>query len=235
MNLELKLSDGMRILIVSDIHNDIENLMKFLDELKNVKFDVLVCPGDLTDTLTPKGFSKEEIGKLIIEEFKTLKKKILVVPGNQDKELIQLFEEEGISLHGKGKIIEDYGFYGFGGAKTPFGTSLEPTEEEIKNGLEKALNDVKKLKKKIQVTHVPPARTKIDKIFTGAHVGSETVRRFIEEKQPLLAISAHVHEARGVDEIGRTKIINSGRFPEGYYGLVEINDEIEKIEIINLI
>lgn len=225
----------MKILILSDIHNDIENLMKFLDELKNAKFDVLICPGDLTDTLTPKGFSKEEIGELIIEEFRIFKKKILAVPGNQDRELIQFFEKEGISLHGKGKIIEGYGFYGFGGAKTPFQTSLEPTEEEIKIGLERAFEDIKKVKKKIQVTHVPPAKTKIDRIFTGAHVGSEAVRKFIEEKQPLLAISAHVHEARGIDEIGKTKLINSGRFPEGYYGLVEINDAVEKIEIINLI
>ncbi len=225
----------MKILILSDIHNDVENLMKFLDELKNVKFDVLICPGDLTDTLTPKGFTKEEIGKLIIEEFKVFKKKILVVPGNQDKELIKFFENEGMSLHGKGKIIGNYGFYGFGGARTPFQTSLEPGEKEIENGLKKAFNEVKKVRKKIQVTHIPPARTKIDKIFTGAHVGSEVVRKFIEEKQPLLAISAHVHEARGIDEIGKTKVINSGRFPEGYYGFVEINEEIEKIEIINLI
>ncbi|MEM5790572.1 MAG: metallophosphoesterase [Candidatus Aenigmatarchaeota archaeon] len=225
----------MKILILSDIHNDIENLMKFLDELRYVKFDVLVCPGDLTDTLTPKGFSKEEIGELIIEEFKIFKKNILAVPGNQDKELIQLFEKEGINLHGKGKIVGDYGFYGFGGAKTPFQTSLEPTEEEIKNGLERAFEEIKKARKKIQVTHAPPARTKIDKIFTGAHVGSEAVRKFIEEKQPLLAISAHVHEARGVDEIGRTKLINSGRFPEGYYGLIEINEKVEKMEVINLI
>ncbi len=225
----------MKILILSDIHNDVENLMKFLDELKKVKFDVLVCPGDLTDTLTPKGFTKEEIGKLIIEEFKVFKKKILAVPGNQDKELIDFFEKEGISLHGKGKIIGKYGFYGFGGARTPFQTSLEPKEEEIKRGLERAFEEVKKVKRKIQVTHMPPARTKIDKIFTGAHVGSEVVRKFIEEKQPLLAISAHVHEARGVDEIGKTKLINSGRFPEGYYGFVEVKEEVERIEVINLI
>ena len=225
----------MRLLIISDIHNDVENWMKFLDKIEKIDFDVLICPGDLTDTLTPKGFTKEEIGKLIIEELKALKKPLLVVPGNQDREIIDLLEKEGISLHGKGKEIEGYGFYGFGGARTPFGTSLEPSEEEIKAGLEKAFEEIKDLEKKIQVTHMPPARTKVDQIFTGAHVGSEVIRKFIEEKQPILAISAHVHEARGVDEIGRTKIINSGRFPEGYCGLVEINEEVKKAEVISLI
>ena len=225
----------MRLLIISDIHNDVENWMKFLDKIEKIDFDVLICPGDLTDTLTPKGFTKEEIGKLIIEELKALKKPLLVVPGNQDREIIDLLEKEGISLHGKGKEIEGYGFYGFGGARTPFGTSLEPSEEEIKAGLEKAFEEIKDLEKKIQVTHMPPARTRVDQIFTGAHVGSEVIRKFIEEKQPILAISAHVHEARGVDEIGKTKIINSGRFPEGYCGLVELDEKVKKAEVISLI
>ncbi len=225
----------MRLLIISDIHNDVENWMKFSDKIEKIDFDILICPGDLTDTLTPKGFTKEEIGKLIIEELKALKKPLLVVPGNQDREIIDLLEKEGISLHGKGREIDGYGFYGFGGARTPFGTSLEPSEEEIKAGLEKAFQEIKDLEKKIQVTHMPPARTKVDQIFTGAHVGSEVIRKFIEEKRPILAISAHVHEARGVDEIGRTKIINSGRFPEGYCGLVEIEEGVKKAEVINLI
>ncbi len=224
----------MKIVVISDIHNDVENLMKFLDEIEKTNFDVLICPGDLTDTIAPKGFSKVEIGKLIIEELKSLKKPILICPGNQDREIIKVIEDAKISLHGRGVKIGKYGFYGFGGAKTPFNTSLEPSEEEIENGLKKAYESVKDAKVKIQVTHIPPARTKLDKIFTGAHVGSEVVRKFIEEKMPCVAICAHVHEGRGIDEIGKTKIINSGRFPEGYYGLIELNEKIEKIEIVNL-
>ncbi|MFB0544221.1 MAG: metallophosphoesterase, partial [Asgard group archaeon] len=87
----------------------------------------------------------------------------------------------------------------------------------------------------VQVTHVPPARTKLDIIPSGAHVGSENVRKFIEEKQPNAAICAHVHEARGVDELGKTKIINSGRFPEGYCGLVTVKKEETTTKIVNLI
>jgi Icc-related predicted phosphoesterase len=41
-------------------------------------------------------------------------------------------------------------------------------------------------------------------------VGSEAVRKIIEEYQPLLALHGHIHESRGVVRIGRTLCINPG-------------------------
>lgn len=225
----------MNILIISDIHNDIENMMVYIDKISLLDFDVIVMPGDFTDYNLPKGFTEKDIGNIIFEEMSSLKKPVLALPGNLDKEILSLLEEKKISLHGRGRIIQDVGFYGFGGARTPFGTPLEPTEDEIKVNLEKAYDEVGTCKKKIQVTHMPPARTKIDKIASGAHVGSEIIRSFIEEKQPVAAISAHIHEARGVDELGATKLINSGRFPEGYCGLVTVKEEKVTTKVINLI
>ena len=225
----------MNILVISDVHNDVETMMVYIDKLALLDFDVVVVPGDFTDVNVPKGFKQTDIGRLILEELNSLKKPILALPGNQDKELIPVFEEMGVTLHGVGKIIENVGFYGFGGAATPFGTSFEPTEREIKLGLENAYNMVKKSGQKIQVTHNPPARTKLDKIASGAHVGSEVVRKFIEERQPDVAICAHIHEARGVDDLGTTKMVNSGRFPEGYCGFISIGREKTSAKIISLI
>ncbi|MEM5852879.1 MAG: metallophosphoesterase [Candidatus Aenigmatarchaeota archaeon] len=224
----------MKILVISDIHNDIENLMEYLDKIQNLDFDVIVIPGDFTD-LPPKGFSSIEITKLIIEEIKTLKKPMLSVPGNWDRDIIELLEEEDISIHGRGKIIDEIGFYGFGGARTPFDTFYEPGEREIEEGLKKGFEEVKKAKVKVQVTHMPPFRTKLDVTYTGAHVGSEAVRKAIENYKPVLAISAHIHEARGLDEINGTKLINAGRFPEGYCGFVEIVNNKVETRILNLI
>ncbi|MEM5879450.1 MAG: metallophosphoesterase [Candidatus Aenigmatarchaeota archaeon] len=224
----------MEILIVSDIHNDVENLMEYIDKVALLNFDVIVFPGDFTD-VPPKGFSSLDISKIILEELKSLGKPILALPGNWDRNVIELLEKEGVSLHGHGKVIDDIGFYGFGGARTPFNTSYEPSEEEIENGLKRAFDDVKKSKIKVQVTHAPPIGTKIDVVYSGAHVGSEAVRKAIEAYRPLLAISAHIHEARGIDEINGTKLINSGRFPEGYCGLASIKNGKVEVKIINLI
>jgi len=226
----------MDIVIFSDIHNDVENLLSYFDKINELKFDVVVCPGDFTDINTPKGFTQEDIVKLIITELKGLKKPVLAVPGNVDtKNIIDILEKEGVSIHGKGRVINDYGFYGYGGAKTPFETNIEPSDEELKMGLKNSWKDVEKTKFKIQVTHNPPFGTRMDMVQSGAHVGSRVVKEFIEAHEPILAISAHIHEAKGTDQLKKTLLINSGRFPEGYFGLINIEDGSAKGRVLNLI
>jgi Icc-related predicted phosphoesterase len=223
------------ILAISCFHGDVENLFNFIDKISALDIDVVVNPGDFTDYRLPKGFTRIGLAEIILEQLKSLNKPIVVVPGSWDKELIGFFEKRNISVHGKGKVIKDIGFYGYGGAKTPFNTPFEPEDSEIERGLDAGFADIKKCEKKVQVTHAPPAKTKTDIISTGVHVGSEVVRGFIEKKQPAVAICSHIHEGRGVDEIGKTKIINSGRFPEGYCGLVTIDNENTYAKIINVI
>jgi Icc-related predicted phosphoesterase len=43
-----------------------------------------------------------------------------------------------------------------------------------------------------------------------APVGSMTLRRLIEERQPTLALHGHIHEARGRYTLGRTVGFNPG-------------------------
>ncbi len=226
----------MNIIVISDIHGDIENLFNYFDKIKELNVDAVVCPGDFTDANMPKGFTQEDVVKLIIKELNLLKKPILAVPGNVDtKNMIKIFEEEGISIHGKGKVIGDFGFYGYGGAKTPFETNIEPSEEELKLGLKNAFNEVKNAKYKVQITHTPPAGTRVDMIQSGLHVGSNVVREAIELYEPIVAISSHIHEARGTDQLKKTFIINSGRFPEGYFGFIKIENGSVNGKVLNLI
>jgi hypothetical protein len=226
----------MDIVVISDIHGDVENLLTYLDKIKGLNSDLIICPGDFTDVNTPKGFTQEDIAKLIIGELKSLRIPVLAVPGNVDpKNIIELLEKEGVSLHGHGKIIGEYGFYGYGGAKTPFETSIEPSEEELKAGLLAAYKDVEGTKFKIQITHSPPNGTVLDMVRSGIHVGSNIVRSFIENYKPILAISAHIHEARGLDKIDNTILINSGRFPEGYVGLINIKNEKVEARVSSII
>lgn len=225
----------MKILAIADIHNDIENLMNFLEKVSSFEFDIIVCCGDITDINLPKGFERKDIVKIILEELKIFKKPILVVPGNMDSNILDVLEKEKVNLHNKGVKINEVGFYGFGGAKTPFDTPFEPSEGEIEIGLENAYQEVKDCRLKVQVTHAPPINTKLDLIYSGMHVGSDVVRKFIEVKQPEVAICSHIHEGRGIDVIGKTKIINPGRFPEGYCGIVNVEEKNIETKIINLI
>ena len=217
----------MKILAIADVHGDLEMLPILLDKVKeNYDFDVIVFPGDWTDVNPPKGFEQIDVAMLLLEELKKNCKQLIAVPGNVDsKDLIPLLEEEGVSVHGRGIVVDNVGFYGYGGARTPFKTNIEPSEEELKLGLEKSWYEIKDAKFKVQVTHMPPLHTKIDLITTGLHVGSQAIRDFIESNQPTLAISAHVHEGFGMDKIGKTLLFNPGRFPEGKGFYVEIKED----------
>jgi len=228
----------MKVVAIGDVHSDIENLMQFLDKVKMLGPDVLVFSGDFVDIgIHLKGFTREDIAKLILEEMSSVNVPILAVLGNNDKDVLPVLEERGVSIHGVGKTISGVGFFGFGGAKTPFGTPIEPEESELEAGLRRAYEDIKTAKIKVQVTHNPPHNTKLDIITSGAHVGSEAVKKLIEELKPTAAVCGHVHEARGVDVIGETKIINAGRFSEGYCGLIDIDMQSATVsaKIVNLI
>ena len=76
---------------------------------------------------------------------------------------------------------------------------------------------IKAARYKILVAHCPPYQTAIDRIHSGLHVGSHSVRSFIETYQPDLCISGHIHEAPGEDTIGRTHLINPGMLAQGGY------------------
>lgn len=216
-----------KIMVVADIHGEFEKFSKIVDKTKEHDFDLVICPGDFTDVFnTPEGYSQVDITELILQKLLSFGKPVFCVPGNHDPyDTLDLLDEYDVNIHGRVKKLRGLEFVGFGGAATPFNTKFEPTEEEIKETLEKGVNDIKG--KFILVTHNPPFGTNLDKTETGEHVGSKTIREFIEKNKPLLAISAHIHEAGGIDKLGETTLFYPGVAYEGYYGLVEVGKEIK--------
>ncbi len=220
--INFKLSiNTMKILIIADVHGDLKSLSKIIDNF-NEKIDLVICPGDFIDMFNiPEGFSGLEMGEIILQKLFSLNKKMFCVPGNHDPyDIIDLFEEYGVNIHHKRKTFREMTFIGFGGAETPFNTNFEPTEDEI----EESLNRITRRNERglILITHNPPFNTKLDKLSTGEHVGSNAIREFIKKKKPILAISAHIHESIGKDKIGSTVLFYPGPVFNGYYGIVEI-------------
>jgi len=224
----------MKIAVIGCIHNEIERLPILFEKVASYNPDVLISIGDIADASFPKGFEATDIGKIFIEEAKEYFKKILIVPGTWDRDLIPFFQKENILLHGRGEAIGDIGIYGFGGAQTPFNTPYEPSDKEIEDGLKKAFEDIKDKKIKIQATHAPPFNSILD-LVGNRHVGSIAVRKVIEELSPQVAVCAHIHESMGKDFIKNTIAINVGKFTEGYFGFIEIKDGLINVEIVSLI
>ena len=87
----------------------------------------------------------------------------------------------------------------------------------IIDSLEKMAAKVKNMKRSIWLIHEPPAYLGFDHCATGAKVGSPIVLNFISEKQPLLTIHGHIHEAPkyngGIwsDRVGSTTCIQAGQ------------------------
>ena len=78
------------------------------------------------------------------------------------------------------------------------------------------------VKMKILVSHVPPHKT-LDRAFRILRVGSRALRSFVKEEQPDLCLCGHIHEARGIQKLGRTIIVNPGKFSSRHFAEIRIS------------
>ena len=90
----------------------------------------------------------------------------------------------------------------------------EKSEEEIIRDLGE-LATQSDPRRTVYVSHSPPNGGSLDIAYNDEHIGSESVRRFIEERQPLAVLSGHVHESflksgQVMERIGETYIFNPG-------------------------
>lgn len=210
----------MRILAFSDIHGSYKRVEEILSHESS--FDALIIAGDLTTVGSPKE------AETAIRRFQQYGKPLFVVAGNMDlPELETTFMNLGVSINARGVLHGDVGLFGVSASPfTPMNTPYEISEDEIMKRAEAGWEDVASARWKLFVPHAPPRDTKVDKIILGKHVGSTAVREFIEKHQPDLVICGHIHEARGMDKLGKTTIINCGPAGRGYYGILEIGNAI---------
>jgi len=207
----------VRILGVSDIHNSRLRVRIINDVISEHSPDVVVIAGDLTT------FGPSENARRIIDEIDS--DNILVIPGNTDPVDVLKFIElsKGVNIHGKEVHIKGLKFVGFGGSPiTPFGCPFEFSEESISEKLSRLNVD----ESTIFVTHAPPKGI-LDLTATGVHAGSESIRKYVEEKKPFLHIFGHIHEAVGLEKREETTFVNvsMGRYLK--VTLIDINEEKE--------
>ena len=127
-------------------------------------------------------------------------------------------EDIGLSLHGKGKIIDGWVLLVWEVPIIPLlKHPMSSASRNLPTSWQQGFPRLEKMKDHILVSHTPPFQTKTDKLLNGTHVGSTAVRTFIEQQQPLLCLTGHIHESRGQDYIGRTLILNPGMIKDGGY------------------
>jgi len=213
----------LRILVLSDFHGRKEAFLEAADKAKRLGAEIIVICGDITH------FAPAEQAQALLYPFTELNLPILYVPGNCDlPSLLETRIEGTHNIHGSCVRIDNLVFIGVGGSpSSPLNTPLEFPDHELSAILQKGLAKCSVHEGLILVSHTPPFKTKVDLASNGEHIGSESVKHFVEEKKPLAVFCGHVHEARGIDNLGDTVILNPGHAKHGYYALAEIDAEVE--------
>ena len=205
----------MKIVSFGDVHMAIENLERMSGVIR--PDDVVIVSGDLTN------FGGESDAAQVLAAVRRACRRVLAVPGNLDRrEVIAFLEREEVALHGRGVMLDGLAVFGCGGSNiTPFNTPFELSEDEIYETLMRGYREVQGQRPLIMICHTPPYDTKCDRLRNGTPVGSTAARRFIEEVQPDVCISGHIHESPGRDRMSATVVFNAGPFKAGGYVVVQ--------------
>jgi len=220
----------MKLLALSDIHSNFSAIEMLREKIKGEKdsIELIAVAGDITS------YGSRDDAEKGLQELEKICRKIFFVPGNLDtREVLELFEEKGLSLHAKKQEFKEYNFIGFGGSVKSVG-DIVFEEKEIYETLRKLFKEAGSPSKTILLTHSPPKNTPLDLTHSGIHVGSDAVRKIIEEEQPLLQLCGHVHEAGGETKLGKTKCVNIGPLRYGVASIIEIEENKIKVKKIQL-
>lgn len=164
--------------------------------------------------------------------------------GNDDhQELAEIIEASEVVTFPDEKVVEiddQHTMASLGYSNmTPWKCPRDVTEEELAVKLDDLARRVPNMERCLFNIHVPPYDSNLDlapeltenleAVSVGGQpkmvpVGSRAVRAAIEGHQPLAGLHGHVHESRGVAEIGRTLCINPGsEYTEGIVRGVLLN------------
>jgi hypothetical protein len=192
----------MKILVFSDIHGD----YRALERLMDLEADYYFAAGDLTTW----GRGLDRCGEILRHRAE----RVYALPGNHESAAAISAMCRKFGLHPfHEQSFEAGGFHlaGLGYSNpTPFNTPGEYSEAEMGQRLARFAT----LKPLVLICHCPPYGTPLDRVREGVHAGSLAVAQFIEEHQPEVFFSGHIHEAAGVAvRLGGTRGFSAG--PKG--------------------
>lgn len=190
----------MRILAFSDLHRDLDQAARLTEMSKDA--DVVIGAGDFA--------SMHEGLDETIEALSGIETPTVLVPGNN--ETLEALEQAvtrwpaATVLHGSQTEIGGRTFFGLGGGipVTPWDWSYDLEEADAETMLAELPESA------VLVVHSPP-KGHCDEAGNGMSLGSKAIVKAIEDRQPVLAVCGHIHEAWGsTSKLGETEIVNLG-------------------------
>jgi hypothetical protein len=204
----------MRIYAIADIHGRDDREKRAIEFASSS--DLAIVCGDITHFGPPQ--RARDFLDRIADKVETF-----AIPGNCDlwETVDEIKNSKAKSLHAEMIDFKGRTFFGFGGAVPGMiKTVFENAEETVYEELSKVA-----VERGIMVTHMPP-RGHLDHTVHGSDIGSTSVLRVIEEKNPILDICGHVHEGVGTEVFGGTTIVNCSAGYRGYGCYIDIEDDV---------
>ncbi|MDH4128189.1 MAG: metallophosphoesterase [Spirochaetota bacterium] len=214
----------MKIIVLGDIQMNLDPVRYIRDDIINS--DLVL----LTGGITSRGGWIE--AQKVIEIITLLNPNILAIMGSVDTPgVLSYLESRGISLHGRGKIVNNIGFYGVGGGnRTMFERPFEYSEKDINEFLERGYNHIKKCNFIIMLSHVAPYNSLLDTTAKNEHVGSRVIRSFIFKHPPKLLLSSQIHGGIHLDRLGTSILASPGPLNKGGYLIID-TDETDFLKV----
>ncbi len=207
----------IKLLCITDLHGEAVQLAK-IGRAAGACHAVLFG-GDITH------FGSPDEAVALIETARQFAPHVWAVAGNCDSAAIdEALSRQGAGLHGRAVENGGLGFYGLSGAPPWQSRMYEFTEDELSAALDAgraALNGTPL--RTVLLAHVPPYGCRCDRTLLLQHIGSRALRRHIDAHPPTLVVCGHVHEARGEDTLGPTRVVNCGPARKGCYAVVELD------------
>jgi Icc-related predicted phosphoesterase len=216
----------MTIIGVTDVHGNEAVLHNMARQIRSA--DLVILSGDITH------FGNAGDAEKVLNVVELYNNSVFAVPGNCDYPDVGAYlSERGINLDGTSRSYGRYTFAGLGGSlPTPGGnTPDERSEEMLADCLRDAVYDHDPDTPLVVVSHQPPFGASCD-IAADMHVGSRSVREFIERYKPLVCFTGHIHESTCIDNIGISKLVNSGPLGGGCCSRVVLTDLNAEISIL---
>jgi len=120
----------------------------------------------------------------------------------------QQFCGQGLTMDERGNFVPLQNLVDYLFAKPSIGEELHRLAEQLRPG---------EMARSIWMVHQPPTGLGMDICGDGRQVGSPTISKFIQDNQPLLGCSGHIHESpyqaggRWLAQVGRTIWVQPGQ------------------------
>jgi Icc-related predicted phosphoesterase len=162
------------------------------------------------------------------DKLKNTRVQCIITPGNDDHFIIdEVLNQSDFVVSGEGRVVpldEHHEMLSLGWSNpTPWDTPRECSEDELFDKIQTLAQKVNNMDQAIFNLHSPPYGSGLDVApeidddlvpkrggTIMVSTGSKSVRDAIKEHQPLMGLHGHIHEAKGVQKIGRTLCVNPG-------------------------